>query len=158
MDGNAMKILILEDDLNRHEQFKRNFSYTDSGKVGLTIVTTAREAIDLLQSRKKWEILCLDHDLGGKTMVESGPGTGYEVAVWLETHPKKMPKHVIVHSFNPAGADKMMQALKGAVKIPGVWCHKLDEVVAVVEKQRNKMMLEKAEKDGELKRLKLKEE
>ena len=152
-----MRILVLEDDQERHKQFKANFSEWLGKPVDLVLVATAKEAIDLLKPRRKWGMLFLDHDLGGKTMVESGLGTGYEVATWLEAHPKKVPKYVVIHSFNPTGSERMAQALKGSVKIPGAWCHKISAVVEAMEKHRAKMELENKAKDVELKKLKLKE-
>ena len=111
----TMKILILEDDPERQQAFREN-----NVGVDVVIVDTTAEAIRLLQEQC-WDIAFLDHDLGGQIMVASGPGTGYEVATWLEEHPKSMPDIVIVHSFNPGGREKMCAALPKALAIPGVW-------------------------------------
>ena len=76
-----MKILILDDDWNRHKQFKKRF-------VGATThhVETVGQCILALQM-SCWDALFLDHDLGGQQMVESGDNTGYAVAVWLRDNP-----------------------------------------------------------------------
>ena len=73
-----MKILILEDDGYRTKLMK---SYLQERLSELTVVfvKTALEAIDKLAS-EEWSLVSLDHDLGDLEMVESGPGTGYEVA------------------------------------------------------------------------------
>ena len=65
----------------------------------------------------------MDHDLGGKIYVESGPGTGYEVACWLEDPENKghVPDHIVLHSLNTVGRKKMNMALPQAVDCPGAW-------------------------------------
>jgi len=112
-----MNILILEDDKERHKAFLNNLNVAS-----VVIVDTAKEAIQKL-SKYSWDYLFLDHDLGGQQMVESGPGTGYEVALWLEQNPDKQPAKIIIHSFNPTGALKMKQALPKAKLRPGCWDH-----------------------------------
>jgi len=39
-----------------------------------------------------FDYLFLDHDLGGKQMVNSRENTGYEVAEWLSKNKLKKPK------------------------------------------------------------------
>ena len=112
-----MRVLILEDDHNRHKAFRRNLIGCD-----VQIVETAPAAIEYLNS-VSWDVLFLDHDLGGEVYQESGDGTGYEVACWLEEHVDKQPKRIIIHSFNAAGAEKMLAALPSAICGPGVWAN-----------------------------------
>jgi CheY-like chemotaxis protein len=116
------RILVLEDDPQRIRKFRENFvgNYT-------LIVTTAAEAIVSLKTQE-WDWLFLDHDLGGKTMVESGPGTGYEVACFLEEHPDRKPPHIAVHSFNPTGTDRIMAALPDAVRFPSAWDYGIEKI------------------------------
>ena len=116
MSNENLRILVLEDDLERHAHFQKNMG------VGNTLVTLekADETIAKLKE-EKWDMLFLDHDLGGKIMQESGPGTGYEVACWLEEFPQYTPEVVIIHSLNIYGAKKMQAAVKGSYLIPGVW-------------------------------------
>ena len=114
----SMNILILEDDPNntRMPKFRRNL-------IGNIIyhARTPREAISFLRS-KQIDVLFLDHDLSGTGQPEpSGPGTGYEVAVWLEEHPDYKPGQIILHSLNPAGRAKMQQALPEAKDVPAAW-------------------------------------
>jgi CheY-like chemotaxis protein len=110
-----MDILILEDDRNRQRIFIERLIGTNA-----VIVETVEAAIDLLSSQD-WDYLFLDHDLGGEQMVPSGPGTGYEVAKWLAENPSRQPPNIIIHSYNPAGAQNMHGVLPNAVVSPGCW-------------------------------------
>jgi len=111
-----MRILILEDDPNRHVRFRRNLIGAE-----ITIVDQAQDAIELLKT-KEWDLLCLDHDLGGKIHVDSSePNTGYAVAKWLEENPKFQPKEIILHSLNPVGRENMKKCLPNAKEIPCAW-------------------------------------
>ena len=114
-----MKILILDDDLIRHSQFRDNFGY---GLHDLTFVTTVEQAISKL-SLNEYDAIFLDHDLGGKQMVTSGghEPTGYDVAVWLKNNPDRCPKQIYIHSYNPTGAQNMKGLLPQAELIPGLW-------------------------------------
>ena len=110
-----MKILILEDDLTRQRLFKENLIkhdifITDSSKVAIWKLT-----------KEPWDILFLDHDLGGNVFVESGEDTGYEVAKFLEENKQYTPNTVIVHSLNVVGAQNIISALPEAIYIPFVW-------------------------------------
>ncbi len=110
-----MDILILEDDKERHKAFLKSLIGAN-----VVIVETAREAITKL-SNYSWDYLFLDHDLGGKQMCASGLETGYEVSKWLEQNPDKQPPNIIIHSFNPIGAENMKKALPKAMLSPGCW-------------------------------------
>lgn len=118
-----MKILILEDDLARQEFFKVNLE-----KHNLTITDSSKVAIEKLSS-EKWDILFLDHDLGGQVHVESGENTGYEVAKFLEENEKFMPPNIIVHSLNPVGAKNIINALPNAFHIPFAWDKKNSDLI-----------------------------
>jgi CheY-like chemotaxis protein len=112
-----MKIMILEDDPNRVEKFKRSL-------IGHNVFVTDDTKLAIQQLKKEeWDILFLDHDLGGQTFVQSGEGTGYEVATFLEKHPEYKPKTIYVHSLNPIGAQNMMRALDLPDKnyVPFAW-------------------------------------
>lgn len=110
-----MKILILEDDPSRTELFKRHLIGHD-----VYVVITATEAIRLLET-EAWDALFLDHDLGGRAYVPSGPGTGYEVACWLEPRLDRRPPRILTHSFNDPGRKMICAALPEAVECPGCW-------------------------------------
>lgn len=75
---------------------------------------TAQECVDLL-STQEYEYVSLDHDLG-----EDKP-TGHDVLVWLEeavagNKTFKVPT-VFIHTSNPAGRQRMVQALQSIWKL-----------------------------------------
>ena len=112
-----MKVFILDDSKERLQTFK-------SKLIGHVVVTamTASEAISILEQEPPFTNIFLDHDLGDRVMVPSGPGTGYEVAQWLAQHPEKTDScDIIIHSFNPDGAKNMASLLPIARVIPGAW-------------------------------------
>ena len=105
-----MKILILEDDLNRIETFKVKLGLQHE----LTFVDTAEAAIEELH--EKFDVVFLDHDLGGEQMVDTADeNTGSEVVRWL-TETEKGNSHVftsfIIHSMNLPAAKSMENTLK----------------------------------------------
>lgn len=112
-----MRMLILDDDKVRHIQF--NQKYNKQGNV-LCHVETVEACIQKLQE-ETWDVVCLDHDLGGKTYIKSGKGTGFEVAEWLANNPDKKPYQIVIHSYNPAGRKNMMDVLPEAIEAPGIW-------------------------------------
>jgi len=113
-----IKILILEDNLERQEQFKNNLIKHD-----VELADSAKDTINLL-TNEKWDVLFIDHDLGGQVYVPSGENTGYEVAKFLEANKQHMPKNIIVHSLNSVGAKNILAALPNAIHIPFVWTEK----------------------------------
>jgi len=115
-----MKILILDDDDTRHTLFKQNYSKHD-----LVHTYTADEAIDALK-RGTYDVVFLDHDLGGKQMVDSWgeEPTGYTVAKWMAMNPERKPGQVYIHSLNPVGARNMHNILPGSKLAPGAWASK----------------------------------
>jgi len=112
----GLNIVIVEDYIERIKKFRRKL-------IGNNVVITKnpKEAIDLLRT-EPIDVLFLDHDLGGTGQPEpSGPGTGYEVAKWLEENPEFQPNQIIIHSLNPVGQKNMKAALPTARVIPAVW-------------------------------------
>lgn len=106
------KVLILEDNDDRIKIFKRLFLNAD-------IVKTAKEAIDLV-AKNKYDIIFLDHDLGGEVYVDSEhENTGYQVAKFImyEDNPNKITE-VIVHSMNWWGANNIKTVIRHAKLIP----------------------------------------
>lgn len=110
-----MRVLVVEDQEYRIRQFVFNL-------IGCAVEVTksAKEAIALLDTQQ-WDCLLLDHDLEGPVFYPSGPGTGYEVACWLEERPDKQPKVIITHSQNPGGAHNICRALPNAMAFPKCW-------------------------------------
>ena len=100
-----MKVFILEDDQNRVEWFLENLETED-----IDLTEKAQEGIDWLRERK-YDVIFLDHDLGGRVYVSSDEfNTGYTVAKMIhETDNVDTP--VIIHSWNSNGAKNMKDAL-----------------------------------------------
>lgn len=110
----SLRILILEDDPERWKHFRRCFIGHEVG-----VMATAVGAIAALKL-ESYDALFLDHDLGEPNQA-SGPGTGYEVAKWLERHPERCPRVVVLHSLNKPGRDAMKAAIPHALDEPFVW-------------------------------------
>jgi hypothetical protein len=110
-----MRILILDDNSERHKIFKQFY-------LGHK-VTHVYYYSDCIQELKKggWDIVHLDHDLGEEvndadTLVDSWGSqrllTGLDVVRWMIDYPvKNLAKKVIVHSVNPVGGQKMQEEL-----------------------------------------------
>lgn len=107
-------ILFLDDDKSRHETFrKRNIN---SPHV-ITYVWTEQEACQALLKNPKFDAWSLDHDLGGRTYVDHRESnTGSSLCRWIAEHLPydKYPSQVVIHSWNPAGAERMQDILQGA--------------------------------------------
>jgi CheY-like chemotaxis protein len=125
------RILILEDDLERRSVFAGYLSEHDT-----VPVTLASTAIELLE-KEEWDWLFLDHDLGDTWRADEGHNTGYAVAKWLEEHPERKPRHIILHSMNPIGRERMQQALPEAIQLPGAWNCTLDEIREAIGAKTN---------------------
>lgn len=122
---NKINILVLEDDPSRIVSFQNRFSEMSSGgKIcHAEYVDTAQECIEKLSS-KKYDIIFLDHDLGGEVYVdEQNKNTGSEVARWLSVNKEQFQKGtpVIVHSLNPAGRANMLNLINNSYEAPFVW-------------------------------------
>lgn len=102
----TMKILILEDNESRIKLFKDKLGHAE---LELYVAETADKAIDMIDNNK-FEVVFLDHDLGGKVYVDSGEhNTGHTVAKHVAELELSMP--VIIHSFNTVGATNMYKYL-----------------------------------------------
>ena len=109
-----MKILILDDNEFRHKAFKKKFNLPQDK---LTHTYTTEECIKVLTDttiKDKFDLIYLDHDLGGEEMVLSDQGTGYEVAEFIayDMDQAKLPTiGIVVHSLNPIGRKNMLVIL-----------------------------------------------
>lgn len=111
-----MRILILEDDV---EDRVPHFRYwlTQKPDVTLVFTETADEAIRALQcgeidQSKSFDLIFLDHDLGGEQMVGTeGKNTGSEVVRWMVANLRTYCP-VIIHSLNYGAAVDMKQKLE----------------------------------------------
>lgn len=100
-----MKILFLDDDAERNRVLKTNTTKL------YTWVKTASECIEALKN-EDWDLVLLDHDLGGQQFVDSNrEDTGMEVVRWISENKPKI-KHVFVHSYNSGAADTMVKSLR----------------------------------------------
>jgi len=109
-----MNILFLDDDINRQHNM---YAGLPSANFTLWMVSTAEEAIDSLKRNGDsfFDIVCLDHDLGGMQMLEAGAdGTGMDVVKWVIENMKNTAITFIVHSLNPPGASLMHMVLSNA--------------------------------------------
>lgn len=109
-----MRLFILEDDPFRIDLF-RKACYT----MDVTYAESYEEAVRVFSG--PYDVLCLDHDLGGEQMVPSAfENTGYTFCKWLPVDAHNTT--VYVHSYNPDGAENMMQELRtkayNAIRLP----------------------------------------
>lgn len=113
-----MRVLFLDDDDDRHRAFQRNaighelvavYSYDAAAEVLAKLVAGEIE---------RFEQMFLDHDLSwnaamGAPLAEEK--TGRHVAELVAALPiEKRPDHVVIHSFNDAGARAMHRILYDA--------------------------------------------
>lgn len=116
-----MKILILDDQYNRVIQFEKRLK--PLGFTDITHVTTANECIEAL-SKKKFDIIFLDYDLGEPPIwAKDMDVSGEVVARWFKEHPKNKNRkaQIIIHSTDHSGAERMRELMPGANLIPGAW-------------------------------------
>ena len=88
------------------------------GRIGWTWVKTTDECIEALKKGDVKEI-SLDHDLSEKAMLGNfeGEKTGYEVVLWMIEN-NVFPEKIYIHSFNPAGRDRMRRAFESVGVYP----------------------------------------
>lgn len=102
-----MNILFLDDSDHRIKAFK---SVVKEAK----IAQTAQRCIDLLSTQDTWNVIFLDHDLGGQIDVMSErDDTGMEVVRWIVTNQPQI-RNIIVHTLNQSAGQRMVDKLKDA--------------------------------------------
>jgi CheY-like chemotaxis protein len=132
-----MKILLLEDDPNRVEQFQqrvKELNERNNIKFELVHVETAKDCIDKLET-DKFKLVLLDHDLGGEVYVDTdNTNTGSEVARWMNKNPDKIKGvSIITHTFNPAGAKNIVALVPQCGYVPSIWTKdKFHQIVKIV--------------------------
>jgi hypothetical protein len=101
--------------------------YKNEGRHEIIHVRTVKETIEAIQQHPKSDLLFLDHDLGGIDPDEAylqkpgSKGTGSEVAdLMIEMSEEVLPKKIILHTHNNAGAQYMYEVLRGT-NIPIEW-------------------------------------
>jgi hypothetical protein len=95
--GPAMRVFILEDDLTRVILFREALMRHD-----VTHAESLTEAVEMY--RGPYDLLLLDHDLGGEVFVDSEKeDTGAGFCRWVSGEPTT----VLIHSYNAPGAAQM---------------------------------------------------
>jgi len=101
-----MRVFVLEDDPMRLAWFWSHFQGTE-----LTCCTDAADAVRAFRDGR-WDVVSLDHDLGGQTFVDSADkNTGAEFLRQCGAEVAACPV-VAVHSYNQAGAARMIALLQ----------------------------------------------
>src|SRR5208337_2024854 len=102
-----MKVFILEDDENRLSVFHREIpKIFPNCEYYFSINAAGAKAI--LAEHKVFDLICLDHDLGGQVFVNSSmENTGYQVAKFIRQNGIRS-RFFICHSLNPAGAENIL--------------------------------------------------
>jgi hypothetical protein len=105
-----MRILFLDDEAWRHDAVDKVFD----GHV----VHHCYDMDSFMETLKepKFDLISLDHDLGDIVTFDDGykyERTGQDCARYLAQNlpSDKMPRRVVIHSWNPAGARAMYQIL-----------------------------------------------
>jgi len=109
------KILILEDNDDRINLFKENWS---NPLLELTFVDHSDDAIEQLKTNN-FNMIFLDHDLEEKQMIYNPEDCGMRVAEFLKENP--VNAEIVIHSTNSAAAKLMNKLLPKAKLIPGIW-------------------------------------
>lgn len=110
-----MRVFILEDDCNRMAGFDLALQHPNVEVTHAVFLEGEGGAFSFW--KPPYDIVLLDHDLGGRAYVPSDGDeeTGYKFVKFLVENPPSEPiPHVIIHSHNPDGADKMFDKLHEA--------------------------------------------
>jgi len=115
-----MKVLFLDDDNNRLNQFRQKFP-------SAITVETSSQCIEQLKE-SKIDYLFLDHDLGNQIFVDSNrEDCGMEVVRWIEKNKPEIKK-IILHSLNIPAVEIMFSRLINigydVIKVPFIMFEK----------------------------------
>lgn len=103
------RIFVLEDDPIRIESY-RNACRARHDLTLTDHLTGPDGACALYQP--PYDIICLDHDLGGRQMIDSHEEeTGAAFVRWMPDAGDDQPT-IVIHSFNPVGAGNMARTLR----------------------------------------------
>lgn len=101
-----MKVFILEDNQERIKKFKELFKNQE-----LFIFDNVEDALKSCQ-KNEFNVMFLDHDLGGEIWVDSHKeNTGYKFVYRLIWNNLQKNTLIYIHSMNPIGANKMLNLL-----------------------------------------------
>lgn len=115
------KVFILEDSQDRVKEFKKRLEGCD-----VFITDNVKEAKKNFKENE-WDLIFLDHDLGGEAFVDiSDPNTGSAFASWLTTQLEPgTSTPIFIHSANNPGARNMSNILKhkriNSHRTPFIW-------------------------------------
>ena len=99
-------VLFLDDDTTRQRRFA-------AANPGARITATAAETITMLMAQS-WNVVHLDHDLGGEVYVDSNrKDTGAEVVRWILANRPRIGR-VVVHTWNTVAGPRMSEDLQRA--------------------------------------------
>ena len=108
-----MKILFLDDNPNRQDIAREHFALHIFFEA-----STVEEAVKLLELHSPYDLVHLDHDLGGEIFAPSDEQSGYWVAKHISMMEKHLlPKQVVIHSLNDTGAQNIINVLKELVPV-----------------------------------------
>mgnify|MGYP000892655655 CR=1 FL=1 len=129
-----MKAFVLEDDPERIKQFKKRFAEKNWEYVIVSDVVSAIKALSTIT----FNILFLDHDLGGEVYVDIlNSNTGSELARWISDNGVKGDPVVIIHSLNTVGQAYMSSLIKNPFVIPFVWTKNIFDSKIQIGKEDN---------------------
>jgi hypothetical protein len=100
------KFLFLDDTQERHDHFT---NICKDLNVFVVHCKTALEAINAMFNMK-FDCVFLDHDLEDTDPNSTGQTVAEFIALHLDHY--KVPRNIIIHSWNPEGAKKMENVLK----------------------------------------------
>ena len=110
-----MKVFILEDNAERMKFF---WWYFGNKKFEIYHADNVNDAKTLFEINKPFDLFLLDHDLDNQIFVEPfNENTGTQFAKFL-AEKKIDDTPIIIHSYNPGGAENMNLILKTAMRIP----------------------------------------
>jgi CheY-like chemotaxis protein len=105
-----IETFVLEDNPDRVEEFKKNWSKY----ANFTFSKSYYEALEKFDFTKRYDILLLDHDLGGRVMISSNDeNSGGNFVNYIKDYQYK-DIDVIIHSHNPLGSNTMKNRLDKA--------------------------------------------
>jgi hypothetical protein len=105
-----MRILVLDDMEVRHDGFDHRHP-----EHKIDHAYNVEEALFYLRTHV-YELVYLDHDLAPEHYIDapSEEATGYDIAVYIsKMFPAHRPSQIIIHSWNPVGAERMYKQLQG---------------------------------------------
>lgn len=113
---NNARVFILEDNEERMDWFRHKLGH----QPGYRRASNALQAITILSQEATFDIMFLDHDLSfideGQFNEHTYANSGSRVAASMAEH-GWLAEHVIIHSWNPAGAANMAKVLGNGVHV-----------------------------------------